>query len=105
MKFKVKVDLSMMDVFANALFMSFGLGIIGVLISTLITIVTNKDELAYLFLTLYMIIILAVIISSVLKATLNNTIIGSSNEETKTEKLLKEVLEEIRELKNNQTKE
>jgi ABC-type bacteriocin/lantibiotic exporter with double-glycine peptidase domain len=104
MKFKVKVDLSMMDVFGNALAMSLGFGIVGVIIVGIIGAVSN-DELVYLFLILYLIIILAVIFSSVLKATLNNTVIGSSNEETKTEKLLKEVLEELRELKNNQNKE
>lgn len=104
MKFKVKVDLSMMDVFGNALAMSLGFGIVGVIIVAIIGAVSN-DELVYLFLILYLIIILAVIFSSVLKATLNNTVIGSSNEETKTEKLLKEVLEELRELKNNQNKE
>lgn len=103
MKFKVKVDLSMMDVFGNALAMSLGFGIVGVIIVAIIGAVSN-DELVYLFLILYPIIILAVIFSSVLKATLNNTVIGSSNEETKTEKLLKEVLEELRELKNNQNK-
>lgn len=103
MKFKVKSDLSMMDVFGNALAMSLGFGIVGVIIVAIIGAVSN-DELVYLFLILYLIIILAVIFSSVLKATLNNTVIGSSNEETKTEKLLKEVLEELRELKNNQNK-
>ncbi|EHO79790.1 hypothetical protein [Fusobacterium ulcerans] len=105
MKFKVKVDLSMMDVFGNALAMSLGFGIVGVIIASIIGAVSNSDELVYLFLMLYLIIILAVIFSSVLKTTLNNTVIGSSNEETKTEKLLKEVLEELRELKNNQNKE
>lgn len=103
MKFKVKVDLSMVEIFMNILAIVFGFGILGFFISAIIDMGVGY-KMAELFLGFYAIVLVALVIAYTLKAVLNSAAFGSSNEETKTEKLLKEVLEELRELKNNQNK-
>lgn len=96
MKFKVKSDLSIMEVFMKVLLLSIGFGIIGIVIASIIGVATNSDEMAVLFLAFYAVLLIALLISYILKATLNSIVFGSSTEETKIEKLLEEVLKELK---------
>lgn len=105
MKFKVKSELSIMEIFMKVFFISIGFGIVGIVIAGVIGVATNSNEMAFIFLVFYAVLLIALLISCILKATLNSIVFGSSDEETKTEKLLKEVLKELKELKNNQNKE
>lgn len=96
MKFKVKSDLSIVEVFMKVLLLSIGFGIIGIVIASIIGVATNSDEMAVLFLAFYAVLLIALLISYILKATLNSVVFGSSTEETKIEKLLEEVLKELK---------
>lgn len=100
MRFKVKSDLDIMGVALKSLIMLIVLGVIGAIIITMVSIAISP--LVTIFYSIFVIVFLTIY---VIQLVINSITFGSSNEETKTEKLLKEMLEELRELKNNQNKE
>lgn len=100
MRFKVKSDLDIMGVALKTLILLIVLGIIGALIITTVSVVISP--LVTIFYSIFVIVFLTVY---VIQLVINSITFGSLKEETNTEKLLKEVLEELRELKNNQNKE
>lgn len=103
MRFKVKSDLSISEMLMYILAIVFGFGILGFFIFAIIEVGIGQ-RISELFLIFYVIVLIALTISYIIKLALNSITFGSLKEETNTEKLLKEVLEELRELKNSQNK-
>lgn len=101
MKFKMKSDLDITSVVFKVLAILVGFGILGVLMS--LVVVSEFIMFAPFFMIFYTLFVVVFLALYLIKVFVNSIILGSSNEETKTEKLLAELLEEVKQLreKNN----
>lgn len=105
MRFKVKSELDITGIILNVLAMLVGFGILGTIIILMAFTNSTFAILSPLFIIFYSIFVVAFMFLYIVKSIINSIVFGSLKEETNIEKLLKEVLEELRELKNNQNKE
>lgn len=105
MRFKVKSELDITGIILNVLAMLVGFGILGTIVMLMALTNSTFAILSPLFIIFYSIFVVAFMFLYIVKSIINSIVFGSLKEETNTEKILKEVLEELRELKNNQNKE
>lgn len=105
MRFKVKSELDITGIILNVLAMLVGFGILGTIVMLVALTNSTFAILSPLFIIFYSIFVVAFMFLYIVKSIINSIVFGSLKEETNTEKILKEVLEELRELKNNQNKE
>lgn len=94
MKFKVQSDLNIGGEVFKILAMTVILGIVGTIISA-IAIMINYF-LGIIFASCWGIFSFSIIVLVIIKDILNNLYIGSSKEKTENEKLLENILEEIK---------
>lgn len=94
MKFKVQSDLNIGGEVFKILAMTVILGIVGTIISAIATMINYF--LGIIFASCWGIFSFSIIVLVIIKDILNNLYIGSSKEKTENEKLLENILEEIK---------
>jgi len=104
MRFKVKSELDITGVVFKLLIMLIGFGIFGAIITLVMFTDGSYAIFSPLFIIFYSMFVVGFISLYIIKSIINSIVFGSLKEETNIEKLLKEVLEELRELKNDQNK-
>lgn len=97
MKFKVQSDLNIGGEVFKILAMTVILGIVGTIISAIATMINYF--LGIIFASCWGIFSFSIIVLVIIKDILNNLYIGSSKEKTENEKLLENILLEIKEIK------